>query len=102
MHKLIEVIMHEIIIGTLEPNETMPPIEDFLTDGGKVVSFPYKRQYIVTDSGRIRIAFKQRIALNYGDEPGIVVLNETRSFYLPTEWLKANHKALYEFWRARK
>jgi hypothetical protein len=95
-------MQHEIIIGTLEPNETMPPIEDFLTDEGKVVTWIYKRQYIVTDAGRIRLAFKQRIALNYGDEPGIVVLNESRSFYLTSDWLKANHKGLYEFWRARR
>jgi hypothetical protein len=94
--------MHEIIIGTLETNETMPPIEDFLTDEGKVVTWRYKRQYIVTDAGRIRLGFKQRIALNYGDEPGIVILNESRSFYLPVEWLKANSNVLYQYWRARR
>ncbi len=94
--------MHEIIIGTLEPHETMPPIEDFVTDGGKVVTCRYNLTSILTDAGRIRINRGDRIALNYGDEPGIVVLNESRSFYLTSDWLKANHKGLYEFWRARR
>ncbi len=93
---------NQIIIGTLEPHETMPPIEDFVTDGGKVFKWPYQRQYIVTNAGRIRINTGDRIALNYGDEPGIVVLNETRSFYLPVEWIKANQPGLYFFWRARR
>jgi hypothetical protein len=93
--------MHEIIIGTLEPNESMPPIEDFLTDG-KVFTWSYTRQYILTGSGRIRINRGDRIALNYWDEPGIVVLNESRSFYLPVDWLKANSNVLYQYWRARR
>ena len=95
-------MQHEIIIGTLEPNETMPPIEDFLTDEGKVFTWRYKRQYIVTDSGRIKLNRGDNVALNYGDEPGIVILNETRSFYLTVEWLKANSNTLYQFWRARQ
>jgi hypothetical protein len=95
-------MQHEIIIGTLEPNETMPPIEDFLTDEGKVFTWRYNRQYILTGSGRIRINRGDNVALNYADEPGIVVLNESRSFYLPVEWLKANSNTLYQLWRARK
>ena len=95
-------MQHEIIIGTLEPNESMPPIEDFLTDEGKVFTWRYSRQYILTGSGRIRINRGDSVALNYGDEPGIVVLNESRSFYLTSDWLKANSNTLYQFWRARR
>ena len=91
-----------IIIGTTIGGESLPPLVDFIDfdQPHKVIRWPFGRYYLITASGRIRISKGQEVLCEYGDEPGCVVLNESRSFHLPEAWIKDNARTLWQVWRA--
>ena len=87
-----------IIIGTTIGGEVLPPLVDFGIDPFKILAWNRPRLYIPTKSGRIRIKRYQSLVLNYGEESGVVVLSENRSYHLPASWLAINAPELFRFW----
>ena len=89
-----------ILIGTTAPGEPLPPLEDFADPDAphKIVTYRGSRIYLILPEGRMRVNRGDRILLEYGDEPGVVVLNESRSYHLPKKWIFKHAWELYGQW----